>query len=82
MILVRCLLVAVLLMDVATAQQVFDPKRTRTGHDISYGSRSAVATHPSNNPFVNPFGKGVPPAVSARGYQNSNRTNVPLDRAN
>lgn len=79
MILLRCLLVAVLLMDVANAQQVFEPNRTRPGHAVRNGS--AVATQPSNNPFVNPLGQ-VPPAVSARGYPNSNRTNVPLDRAN
>lgn len=82
MILLRCLLVAALLMDVATAQQVFESNSQRPRHGVDHGSQRAVATQPSNNPFVDPIGQGVPPAVSARGYPNSNRTNVPLDRAN
>ena len=36
--------------------------------------RSPVATQPSNNPFQNPIGQGVPPAVSANPSNNSNRT--------
>ena len=82
MILLRCLLVAALLMDAAAAQQVFESNSQRPRHGVGQGSRGAVATQPSNNPFVNPLGQGVPPAASARGYPNSNRTNVPLDRAN
>lgn len=37
-------------------------------------SRAPVATQPSNNPFSNPIGQGVPPAVSANPNLNSNRT--------
>ena len=40
------------------------------------GSRAPVATQPSNNPFQNPIGQGVPPAVSANPNLNSNRTNI------
>lgn len=40
-------------------------------------SRTPVATQPSNNPFQNPIGQGVPPATSANPALNSNRTNVP-----
>ena len=40
------------------------------------GSRSPVATQPSNNPFQNPIGQGVPPAASANPNLNSNRTNT------
>jgi hypothetical protein len=40
-------------------------------------ARTPVATQPSNNPFYNPIGQGVPPAVSADSNRNSNRTNVP-----
>jgi hypothetical protein len=40
------------------------------------GSRTPVATHPSNNPFRNPIGQGVPPATSANPNLNSNRTNI------
>lgn len=38
--------------------------------------RTPVATQPSNNPFHNPIGQGVPPAGSANSNLNSNRTNV------
>ncbi|MEK9281699.1 MULTISPECIES: hypothetical protein [unclassified Bradyrhizobium] len=38
--------------------------------------RYPVATRPSNNPFQNPIGQGVPPAVSANPNLNSNRTNT------
>jgi hypothetical protein len=34
-----------------------------------------VATQPSNHPFENPIGQGVPRAVSTNPAQNSNRTN-------
>lgn len=40
------------------------------------GPRYPVATRPSNNPFQNPIGQGVPPAVSANPSLNSNRTNT------
>jgi hypothetical protein len=43
--------------------------------DGSAGSR-AVATQPSNNPFQNPIGQGVPPAASANGNLNSGQTAV------
>jgi hypothetical protein len=39
--------------------------------------RTPVATQPSNNPFQNPIGQGVPPAASANSNQNGNITNVP-----
>ena len=40
-------------------------------------SRTPVATQPSNDPFHNPIGQGVPPAASANSNQNGNQTNVP-----
>jgi hypothetical protein len=40
-------------------------------------SRTPVATQPSNDPFRNPIGQGVPPAASANSNQNGNITNVP-----
>ena len=43
-------------------------------------SRFPVATQPSNHPFHNPIGQGVPPAASANSNLNSNRTSVPLAR--
>jgi hypothetical protein len=39
-------------------------------------SRTPVATQPSNNPFQNPIGQGVPPAASANPNFNGNRTNI------
>ncbi|KJC45183.1 hypothetical protein UB31_21080 [Bradyrhizobium sp. LTSP849] len=36
--------------------------------------RRPVATQPSNSPFQNPIGQGVPPAVSANPNLNSNST--------
>jgi hypothetical protein len=50
----------------ATAQP-----RTSTG-----SSRTPVATQPSNDPFHNPIGQGVPPAASSNSNQNGNRTNT------
>lgn len=40
-------------------------------------TRTPVATQPSNSPFQNPIGQGVPPAVSANPNLNSTRTNPP-----
>jgi hypothetical protein len=40
------------------------------------GVRTPVATQPSNNPFRNPIGQGVPPAASANSRQNGNQTNT------
>lgn len=42
-------------------------------------ARRPVATQPSNNPFQNPIGQGVPPAVSANPNSNNNSalTNPP-----
>jgi hypothetical protein len=44
--------------------------------NVTTGSRGPVATRPSNNPFQNPIGQGVPSAVSSNPNLNSNRTNV------
>jgi hypothetical protein len=49
--------------------------QNRSQNTIS-GSRTPVATQPSNNPFRNPIGQGVPPAASANPNLNSNRTNI------
>jgi hypothetical protein len=40
------------------------------------GSRTPVATLPSNNPFQNPIGQGVRPAVSANPNLNGSQTNI------
>ena len=49
---------------------------TNRSQQFTTGSRTPVATQPSNNPFRNPIGQGVPPAASANPNLNSNR-NVP-----
>jgi hypothetical protein len=51
--------------------------KNRSQQNTISGSRTPVATQPSNNPFQNPIGQGVPPAVSANPNLNSNRTNIP-----
>lgn len=45
-------------------------------HGGAAGSRMPAATRPSNNPFSNPIGQGVPTATSAGSNHNSNGTNV------
>ena len=52
-------------------QQANRPQNNTTG------ARTPVATQPSNSPFKNPIGQGVPPAASANPNLNSNRTNTP-----
>lgn len=39
-------------------------------------ARRPVATQPSNNPFQNPIGQGVPPAVSANPNINNNNSGL------
>jgi hypothetical protein len=58
-------------------QQTSRPQTYRSQTYTTQQSRTPVATQPSNNPFVNPIGQGVPPAASANPNLNSNRTNVP-----
>ncbi|WGD50656.1 hypothetical protein QA641_34485 [Bradyrhizobium sp. CB1650] len=55
--------------------QYRDPQPHRSPNAAT-GPRYPVATRPSNNPFQNPIGQGVPPAVSANPHLNSNRTNT------
>jgi hypothetical protein len=44
-------------------------------------ARTPVATQPlSSDPFRNPIGQGVSPAVSANSNRNGNWINVPPDR--
>lgn len=63
----------------AFATSAFGEGTQKTNRSQNYGtqSRTPVATQPSNNPFSNPIGQGVPPAASANPALNSNRTNVP-----
>lgn len=64
----------------ALAQDNRQSNRPQTSRPPTYTtqqSRAPVATQPSNNPFSNPIGQGVPPATSANPNLNSNRTNAP-----
>ena len=51
--------------------------RTQQPQGTEGRGRTPVATQPSNNPFQNPIGQGVPPAASADSRRNGNITNVP-----
>ncbi|MGY4607008.1 hypothetical protein ACVW16_005420 [Bradyrhizobium sp. USDA 4474] len=52
-------------------------QQSYTSQNYARGSRSPVATQPSNNPFQNPIAQGAPPAASANPALNSNRTFAP-----
>ena len=58
-------------------QQNANGRQSSPSQNYARGSRSPVATQPSNNPFQNPIGQGVPPAASANPALNSNRTFAP-----
>jgi hypothetical protein len=76
----RSLLIAALVSTLAPptlAQNSQQRNATVRSQGYATGPRTPVATQPSNNPFRNPIGQGVPPAASANPNQNSNRTNVP-----
>jgi hypothetical protein len=74
----RLLLIASLVFATPALAQDKQQQGTKNrSQSVPAGSRTPVATQPSNNPFQNPIGQGVPPAASANPSQNSNRTNVP-----
>lgn len=59
-----------------TAQNGSGQVVRRSSATATTGVRTGgVATQPSNHPFENPIGQGVPPAVSTNPALNSNRTN-------
>lgn len=75
----KCLLIAALASTLAAptlAQNTQQRNTTVRSQGYTTGSRAPVATQPSNNPFRNPIGQGVPPAASANPNLNSNRTNI------
>ena len=77
----KCMLVGSLLMALSTpalaqeSQQKNTAARPQGGYTT--GTRPPVATQPSNNPFQNPIGQGVPPATSVNPNLNNSRTNAP-----
>lgn len=76
MSLMRSLIVAALVVATPALAQNTQQQGVRN-RNVNAGTRAPVATQPSNNPFQNPIGQGVPPAASANPALNSNRTNVP-----
>lgn len=76
MSLMRSLIVAALVVATPALAQNTQQQGVRN-RNVNAGTRTPVATQPSNNPFQNPIGQGVPPAASANPALNSNRTNVP-----
>jgi hypothetical protein len=76
MSLLRSLIIGALI--VATPAFAQNAQKQGVGNrNVNAGTRAPVATQPSNNPFQNPIGQGVPPAASTNPALNSNRTNVP-----
>lgn len=76
----KLLLIAPLVLALAApafAQGTQQKNTTVRTQGYNAGTRTPVATQPSNNPFQNPIGQGVSPAASANPNLNSNRTNVP-----
>ena len=73
----RILLIAPLVFGSPALAQGTQQQGVKNRPQGTVGSRTPVATQPSNNPFQNPIGQGVPPAASANPNLNSNRTNVP-----
>jgi hypothetical protein len=73
----RTLLIVPLVLAAPALAQGTKQGTTNRSQHVTTGSRTPVATQPSNHPFQNPIGQGVPPAVSVNPNLNSNRTNVP-----
>jgi hypothetical protein len=76
LLLIVSLVVATPAFAQGTQQQGQQGAKNRS-QNATTGTQNPVATQPSNDPFRNPIGQGVPPAVSANPNLNSNRTNVP-----
>jgi hypothetical protein len=72
----RLLLIAPLVFTAPALAQGAQQGAKNRSQNVIAGSRTPVATQPSNNPFQNPIGQGVPPAVSANPNLNGNRTNI------
>jgi hypothetical protein len=79
MLSLRLLLIAPLVLSAPAFAQGTQQKQQGVqgrSQSTTAGTRAPVATRPSNNPFQNPIGQGVPPAVSANPNQNSGLTNI------
>jgi len=77
MLLLRLSLIAALACATpALAQNTPQGIANRGQNQNTVRSRTPVATQPSNNPFQNPIGQGVPPAASSNPNFNGNRTNI------
>ena len=74
----RLLLIAPLILTTPALAQGTQQEGAKRPQNTQSGPRTPVAARPSNNPFQNPIGQGVPPATSANPNQNGNRTNIYL----
>lgn len=77
MVPLRLLPIALLFLVTPALAQGTQQQGVKNRPQGTVGSRTPVATQPSNNPFRNPISQGVPPAASANPNLNSNRTNIP-----
>ena len=59
-----------------TQQKQYQGAQQHRSQNATIDQRRPVATRPSNDPFRNPIGQGVPPAVSANPNLNSSQTNT------
>ena len=59
-----------------TQQNQYKGAQQHRSQNAPTDQRRPVATRPSNDPFRNPIGQGVPPAVSANPNLNSSQTNT------
>lgn len=72
----RLLLFAPLAFAAPVLAQGMQQGATNRPQNTQSSQRTPVATQPSNNPFQNPIGQGLPPAASAKSNLNGNRTNI------
>jgi hypothetical protein len=59
-----------------TQQRQYQGSVEHRSQNATTDPRAPVATRPSSNPFKNPIGQGVPPAVSSNPNLNSTQTNI------
>ena len=65
-------------LSVASAQESRKKNDGNRGGTATPTYQGGTATRPSDNPFQDPLGQVVPPAVSTNPQWNNRQTNVPL----
>jgi hypothetical protein len=74
---IKSLVIVATVLACATPALAQGTQNTNRSQTTTTQSRTPVATQPSNNPFSNPIGQGVPPAASANPNLNGTRTYPP-----